>query len=180
MNNISPASFLISIIGKDQTGVVSSVTGYLFEIGANLADSSFAVLGKAFEFSCVATFDATLDREELENGLANLETLNDARITVTNFHYELERSDSGEITHTVEITGGDRPGLVARISEVLVDYDANIVRMSSRRVPLDDGTFDYRTRFAINLSMDRYQALEAALYNTAGSLRLECRLDPVQ
>jgi len=175
----NPTSFLISIIGRDQTGLVSEVTGYLFEIGANLADSSFAVLGEAFEFSCVATFDAEADQGELEKGLAALELLAGARITVSAFGYDLERSDTGEITHLVEIKGGDRPGLVARISEVLVDYDANIVRMSSRRVPLDDGSYDYRTRFAVNVPKGREGALEAALYNTAGSLRLECSLEAV-
>ncbi|SDD57502.1 MULTISPECIES: glycine cleavage system protein R [Kordiimonas] len=173
----NPTSFLISIIGRDQTGVVSAVTGYLFEIGANLADSSFAVLGEAFEFSCIATFEADTSREDLEKGLAELALLNGARITVSSFHYDLERGADGEITHLVEIKGGDRPGLVARISEVLVDYDANIVRMSSRRVPLDDGAFDYRTRFAVNVPAGREAALEAALYNTAGSLRLECSLE---
>ncbi|NVJ97597.1 MAG: ACT domain-containing protein [Alphaproteobacteria bacterium] len=179
MSNQPSASFLVSIIGKDQTGVVSAVTGYLFEIGANLADSSFAVLGKAFEFSCVATFSAATGQEELQKGLEALELLADARITVSQFDYELERADTGEITHIVEITGGDRPGLVARISEVLVDYQANIVRMSSRRVPLEGGGFDYRTRFAINLSAGRQSALEAALYNTAGSLRLDCKVEAI-
>jgi len=175
----NPTSFLISIVGRDQTGVVSAVTGYLFEIGANLADSSFAVLGEAFEFSCVATFGSDISREDVETGLAELEQLSGARITVSAFQYDLMRGAGGEITHLVEIKGGDRPGLVAGISEVLMAYDANIVRMSSRRVPLDDGALDYRTRFAVNVPEGRAAALEAALYNTAGSLRLECSLEAV-
>lgn len=179
MSMPTSVSFLISIIGRDRTGVVSAVSGYLFEIGANLADSSFAVLGEAFEFSCVATFENGSEMAEVEKGLAALDLLQGARISVTRFHYELERGDSAEITHLVEITGGDRPGLVARISEVLVDYDANIVRMSSRRVPQEDGSFDYRTRFAINVGEGRLMALEAALYNTAGSLRLDCSVEGV-
>jgi glycine cleavage system transcriptional repressor len=178
LSNQSSSSYLISIIGRDQTGVISAVSGYLFEIGANLADSAFAVLGEAFEFSCVAMFDGEMDTSELESGLAALELLGGARINVTRFNYDLERSESGEITHIVEISGGDRPGLVARISEVLVDYGANIVRMSSRRVPLADGAFDYRTRFAVNVTETRANALDNALVNIAGSLRLACRMDP--
>ncbi len=175
----NPSSFLISIIGRDQTGVVSEVTGYLFEIGANLADSSFAVLGEAFEFSCVGTFAVETRGEDLEKGLAELELLSGARITVSSFQYDLTRGAGGEINYLVEIKGGDRPGLVARISEVLMSYDTNIVRMSSRRVPLEDGTLDYRTRFAVNVPAGRAEVLEAALYNTAGSLRLECSLEAV-
>jgi glycine cleavage system transcriptional repressor len=170
--------YLISIIGRDRVGVVSAVTGYLFETGANLADSAFAVLGEGFEFSCIAEFAAGADEEEVSSGLAALELLDGARITVSRFAFGLGRGDSAIITHIVDILGGDRPGLVARISEVLVEYGANIVRMSSKRVPTDAG-FDYRTRFAINVGEGRITALEAALYNSAGSLRLNCQVEAV-
>jgi len=171
-------TFLVSIIGRDRAGVVSEVTNYLFETGANLADCAYAVLGEGFEFSCVAEFPAGATCDEIETGLKDKELLAEARITVSKFPFELLRGDAGNITHVVEISGGDRPGLVARISEVLVNYDANIVRMSSRRISAVDGGFDYRTRFAINAS-EPITALEAALYNTAGSLRLECQVETV-
>ena len=170
--------FLISVIGLDRVGVVSAVTSYLFEAGANLADSSFAVLGEGFEFSCVAEFEAALTQEEVSTGLDALELLQDAKISVTRFPFELLRGETGQITHLVEITGGDRPGLVAHISEVLVEYGANIVRMSSRRISSADG-FDYRTRFAVNVAGARAAALENALSNTAGSMRLNCGMEPV-
>jgi len=173
-------TFLISIFGKDQVGVVSSVTGQLFEVGANLADSSFAVLGEGFEFSTVAAFEGDVSAADIESGLTSLDLLDGAQVSVTGFHYDISRGDSAEITHLVEISGGDRPGLVARMSDVLVDYGANIVRMSSRRVDIADGTTDYRTRFAIHVAGDRFQALEAALANTAGSLRLQCRIDAIR
>ncbi|WP_417457331.1 glycine cleavage system protein R [Kordiimonas sp.] len=170
--------FLISIIGLDRVGVVSGVTGYLFETGANLADSAFAVLGEGFEFSCIAEFEAGADEDEVSAGLAALDVVAGARITVSRFPFALARGESATITHIVDISGGDRPGLVARISDVLVEYGANIVRMSSKRTAVDAG-FDYRTRFAINLGEGRFAALEAALYNTAGSLRLNCGVEAV-
>lgn len=172
-------NFLISIIGRDQVGVVSDVTGYLFDVGANLADSSYAVLGQGFEFSAVAAFGAGQAIEDISAGLSALPILTDARITVVPFDFATARGDSATITHTVEITGGDRPGLVARISEVLMDYDANIVRMSSKRHVDAEGNAHYRTRFAVCIDGGRVTALEAALYNTAGSLRLECSLEAV-
>ncbi|WP_308910100.1 glycine cleavage system protein R [Pseudokordiimonas caeni] len=172
------SNLLISIIGRDRVGVVSAVSSYLFEIGANLADSAYAVLGQGFEFSCVAEFATLTTPEEVQEGLAALELLEGARIAVTSFPFNLTRDDSGTITHVIEVKGGDRPGLVARISEVLVDYDANIVRMNSRRIETEAG-FDYRTRFAVNVPASRATALESALYNTAGSLRLLCVMEPV-
>jgi len=176
MSQHSSDTFLISIMGRDKVGVVSGVASYLFETGANLADSAFAVLGEGFEFSCVAEFEAAASAEEVEDGLRDLAVLDGARISVTRFPFELLRGESGQITHMVEITGGDRPGLVSRISDVLVEYGANIVRMSSRRIASDDG-FDYRTRFAVNVKGGRLSALENALSNTAGSMRLDCSVE---
>lgn len=176
MSQHSSDTFLISIMGRDKVGVVSAVTSYLFETGANLADSAFAVLGEGFEFSSVAEFEAGASADEVSEGLNGLSALEGARITVSRFPFELLRGESGQITHLVEITGGDRPGLVARISDVLVEYGANIVRMSSRRVETGEG-FDYRTRFAVNVDGDRLAAMENALSNTAGSLRLDCSVE---
>lgn len=172
-------NYLISIVGKDNVGVISAVSSYLFDIGANLADSSYAVLGEGFEFSAIATFGAPQNTDEIIAGLSDLELLAGARVEVSPFDFATSRGDTAKISHTVEITGGDRPGLVARISEVLMDYDANIVRMSSKRHVDADGQAHYRTRFAICVTDDRAAALEAALFNTAGSLRLSCELEKV-
>ncbi len=172
-------NFLISIVGRDRVGVISDVTGYLFDIGANLADSSYAVLGEGFEFSAVATFPPAFDPGEGQAGLAALDSLNGARITIEPFDFEPTRGETARITHTVEITGGDRPGLVARISEVLGDYDANIVRMSSKRAVSADGVAHYRTRFAIYVAEDREEMMSSALFNTAGSMRLDLIVEPV-
>lgn len=178
MNQQQFDTLLLSITGKDRVGVVSAVTSYLFETGGNLADCAYAVLGEGFEFSCVAEFEAGATPEEVEANLKALELLSDSRVTVSRFPFQLMRGETSEVTHVVEVNGGDRPGLVARLSEVLVEYEANIVRMSSRRVTTENG-LDYRTRFAVNIAGARFSALEAALYNTTGSLGLECTLSPV-
>ncbi|MBL4789329.1 MAG: ACT domain-containing protein [Kordiimonadaceae bacterium] len=178
MGTLVNGTFLISIVGRDTVGVVSMVTNFLFETGANLADTSFAVLGEGFEFSCVAEFGDDTSEAEVAEGLQSLSLVKDAAITVTPFSFELLRGATGVITHVVEITGGDRPGLLARISDVLVEYGANIVRMSSHRVAADGG-YSYRTRFAVNVQNGRVEAVENALSNTAGSMRLNCAVTAV-
>lgn len=172
-------NFLITIIGRDKVGVISEVTSYLFDIGANVADSSYAVLGEGFEFSAVATFASHIDTAETEEGLAGLPSLKGARIAIAPFDFDTTRSEAATISHTVEITGGDRPGLIAGISEVLGDYGANIVRMSSKRHVDREGVAHYRTRFAISFDDARIDALSSALANTAGSLRLNCEVEAV-
>ncbi len=178
MNKPEPATLLISILGRDKVGLVSAVTGCLFEMGADLADTAFAVLGEGFEFSCVADFPPGVSGEDVNEALKELDLLEGTQITVSRFPFQTMRNETGDITHIVEVTGGDRPGLVARLSEVLVQYEANIVRMNSRRLVNQDG-YDYRTRFAVNIPDSRREALESALYNTAGSLRVEAVITPV-
>ncbi len=173
-------NFLVSIIGRDRVGVVSEVTGYLFDIGANVADSSYAVLGEGFEFTAVVTFSSVTDTREIETGLSNLSALAGARIAIAPFDFDTTRGETATISHTIEITGGDRPGLIARVSEVLMEYGANIVRMSSKRSVDERGIAHYRTRFAVCADKDRVDALSAALSNTAGSLRLNCDVEAVK
>ena len=45
---------LISITGEDQVGLIAKVTATLYELGVNLADTSFSVLGHGFEFASVS------------------------------------------------------------------------------------------------------------------------------
>ncbi len=173
------STLLVSIVGEDRLGVISNVTNYLFEIGANLADTAYAMLGKGFEFSCVASFTGLMTVDELKDELQSLEVLKGARITVSTFPFSLERDEKGSISHIIEVMGGDRPGLVARISEVLEGYDANVVRMNSRRLETKSGEIDYRTRFAVFIPEGSAVQCKNALVNTAGSLRLILKVEPV-
>lgn len=171
--------FLISIKGRDQVGIISAVSACLFDAGANLADSSYSVLGEGFEFSAIADFNSDIALAEVQLELSSLPILEGARIEILPFGFGSARGASATITHVVEITGGDRPGLVAGISEVLMDYDANIVRMSSKTGVATDGSAQYRTRFAINAEQSRFDELSAAVFNTAGSMRLDCKIETV-
>ena len=44
---------LVSIICEDYAGLIAEVTGHLFDLGVNLGDTTFAVLGGAAEFTSV-------------------------------------------------------------------------------------------------------------------------------
>lgn len=171
-------ALLLSIKGPDRVGVVSSVTSTLFDSGCNLADTSYAVLGQAFEFTCIMEVPNSVSDEELSSKLNELDVLEDSSISLTPFSFSLEHAANSDISHVIELSGGDRPGLIARVSEALSDFDANIVNMSSRRVVGNRGQYHYETRFDINVDDSRKNLCENAIYNTAGSLHLECQFKP--
>lgn len=177
MTTSTPSSdtVLVSITSPDQVGLIAAVTGELFDLGVNLADTSFAILGSGCEFSCVALLPADVDAGELAQSLRNLDELQSAEVTVTPFPYSSMHRETADITHVIEVEGGDRPGLIARLAEVLSDFDANVVRMNSRIRTGEDGQNRYLTTFAVFMPPGRAETCLAAVHNTAGQLNLRCQ-----
>ncbi len=163
----------IAISCPDQTGLLAAITGRLFDLGASLGDTSFAVLGEAAEFACVAELPDTIEPNEAAAELDKLPELAGADIAVTPFTLGAVHGERGHITHRVEVRGADEPGLVARLAEVFAEFGANIVRMDSEHVP-GGGEGDYLIRFEVWLPPERAASCLAAAANTAESLGLSC------
>ncbi len=168
----------IAISCPDRTGLLAAITGRLFDLGASLGDTSFAVLGEAAEFACVAELPAAIDPDEVAAELAKLSELDGADISVAPFTLAPVHGERGQITHRIEVRGADRPGLVARLAEVFAEFGANIVRMDSEHIP-GGGEGDYLIRFEVWLPPARAASCLAAAANTAGSLGLSCNSEAV-
>ena len=57
---------LISILCPDRIGLVAAIAGRLFDLGGNLADTTFAVLGGGAEFTAVCEFPEGVTPETIE------------------------------------------------------------------------------------------------------------------
>ena len=169
------STVLVSVFCPDRTGLVAAITGRLFDLGVNLGDTSFAMLGSGAEFTSVCDLPGGVTASEVETDLGGLALLKDAAITVRTFDLEAAHGPQGRITHRVVVTGGDRPGLVARLSEVFGQFQANIVRMDAQRVP-EQGI--YITRFSVSIPA-RIEACLNTISNTAGELNLSCHVETV-
>jgi predicted amino acid-binding ACT domain protein len=89
----------IAISCPDRTGLLSAITGCLFDMEADIGDASFAVLGSAAEFTTVATLPDTLAANEVSDALQALAELAGADVSVTPFALGAIRSESGQVTH---------------------------------------------------------------------------------
>ena len=165
---------LISIICEDRAGLIAAVTGRLYDLEINLGDTSFAVLGGGAEFTLVAKLPERLTLEELEDELQSLPELEGAKLTVVPFSYRESHGESGRITHRIEITGDDSPGLIARLSEAFPTFGANIVLLNSQSVPGASGA-GFLLRLAIWVPEDKAPACLATVANTAGQMNLKCQ-----
>lgn len=169
---------LLSVFCRDRTGLVAAITGRLFELGANLGDTSFAVLAGGAEFRTVCEIPDGITTQELQSDLADLPTLAGADIQVQPFHLDTTNSPAGRVTHRILVSGGDRPGLIARLTEVLVQYQANIVRLDAH-LYLETPGSRYVTRLDVALPERGAVACLATIANTAGELGLACQWELV-
>ncbi|MCW8916715.1 MAG: amino acid-binding protein [Magnetovibrio sp.] len=164
---------LVSIIGPDKVGLISSITGLLFDLGADLGDTSFAVLGGGAEFTAICEFPDGMELDRLREELASLPQTETCDIKVTHFDLATTHPASETITHNITVSGGDSPGLMARLCEVFQQFDANIVRLNSERVPgTDHATYVISASVAIPSVSE--QTCLATVSNTAGELGLSC------
>ena len=164
---------LVSIIGPDRVGLISAITGRLFDLGANLGDTSFAVLGGGAEFTAICEFPSGMELESLQDELEALPECDGAEVKVSRFDLASEHPASETITHTLSILGGDSPGLMARLCEVFQQFNANIVRLNSERVP-GGAHAQYAISIAVAIPADAANTCLATINNTAGELGLSC------
>ncbi|MEN8217184.1 MAG: amino acid-binding protein [Pseudomonadota bacterium] len=164
-------SLLISIFCPDRTRLVSSITGSLFNLGVNLSDTSFVVLGAGAEFTTVC--DSPVNQEELESHLRALPELEGADIKVSQFSLSKIHGPNAKISHIITLRGANHPGLIAQLSEVIMAFDANIVRLDAETIPGNEGE-QYLINLSVCIPESRVDACLASVTNTASSLQMHC------
>lgn len=167
----------VTLFCPDRTGLVAAVAGTLFELGADLGDTSFAVLGEGAEFAAVCTLPDDVPVEAVEAALRALPELAGAEIGVRRYALGPEHGPSGEVTHRITVFGGDQPGLIARICETFVQFGANLVTLNSGRALGRGG--HYVMRISVSIPPEVADACLATVANTAESLHLSCEAEAV-
>jgi glycine cleavage system transcriptional repressor len=167
---------LITYIGPDRSGLIAKVAGRLFDLGGDLGDVTFAALGEAAEMTLLCELPKELTLDKLQKELRALPEVQDGDLKVTPFQLKSMLGPSSRITHRIILSGGDRPGLVAKITKILDEHGANVVRMNAERLMGTSGK-QYISRFAISLREERAPACLAAIVSLAGELKLTFRYE---
>lgn len=162
---------VVSILCPDRVGLVSAIADHLFAEGVNLRDTSFAALGHEAEFTSLCEVPESLGGERLKAGLSALPELDGAQIRVVPYTGDPGPGPMSRVTHHIEVCGGDQLGLIARLSDILTQFGANIVRLDAQKLPESEGG-RYVTRFSVWIPGERAATCLAAIGNTAGSLGL--------
>ena len=164
-------NLLLTILCPDKPGLISAITAALFEWGINLGDTTFTILGEGAEFTAVCEASTGMSAGDIEEHLHSVEELQHADITVKPFSYSTAHKESDKVTHQIVLQGQDQPGLVARLTEVFVDYDANIVRMDTRKLA-DAASSEYLIQLWVWIPEARAEACLATVGSTASLLNM--------
>jgi glycine cleavage system transcriptional repressor len=167
---------LITYIGPDRAGLIAKVTGRVSDLGGDLGDVTFAALGEAAEMTLICELPKDLSLDKLEKELKALPEVQAGEVKVSPFQMKSMLGPSSRITHRIILSGGDRPGLVAKITKILDEHGANVVRMNAERLMGVSGK-QYISRFAISLREERAPACLAAIVSLAGELKLTFRYE---
>ncbi|MGH6891969.1 MAG: glycine cleavage system protein R [Dongiaceae bacterium] len=169
---------LISILCEDHPGLIADVTGRLYDLGVNLGDTTFAVLGGGAKFTLVGKLPSDIGIADVDEELRSMPVLKGAELSVAPFAYRETHDQSAHITHRIEINGDDSPGLIARLSEAFRQMGANIVELNSESVPGASGA-SFLLRMAVSVPHDKAAVCMATVANTAGQMNLTCRWQQV-
>lgn len=170
---------LLKVQSSDRVGLISLVTGHLFDRNINLGDTSFAILDNNGVFTSVIEVPSELTVETLSEEIKSLDGLSEAIVQVKEIDLANSNTPSKEVTHHILCEGEDQPGLLARLSEVFIDFDANIVGLKSDQVQTKNGII-FITHFSVNIPKSRTNSCLAALGNTAGELRQNLTSEPAE
>lgn len=164
--------YLVNVVCKDQTGLIAQISGALFDLGINLGSTHFALLGEGAEFSAVCETENHILEEDIMEQLRNIENMEDAQITIKPFEHAANKPDNAKISHHIIIDGGDHAGLIARLSEVFIEFDGNIVRMITEKHLAKPHNL-YHIEIDAYIPPERADACLATLSNTASSLGMQ-------
>lgn len=120
----------VTVIGNDRPGIVSAITRVLFELGCNLQDATSTILSGHFAMMLIVGLPAGVDPARIEAELEGVGTELDLVIAARPVHEA--QLDFDEPTHLISVYGGDRPGIVYRVTDHLSDSGINVTDLSSR------------------------------------------------
>ncbi len=120
----------VTVIGDDRPGIVAAVSRVLFEAGCNLEDVSSTILRGHFSMVLIVRAPEGLEASELEKKAESaasdlglviaIRPVGEASLTVP------------APTHMISVYGGDRPGIVFRVADILAGQGVNITDLTSR------------------------------------------------
>lgn len=169
-------TLVLTLIGRDQPGLVRVVAAAIAEHGGNWLESRMCRLGG--EFAGIVRLEIASGRvEALATALRGLSGL---RVDVTREAAPEGTSAAPARLATLDLVGSDRPGILREVSGVLAAHGLNVEDLASERVeaPMGGGKlFQLRAVASVPDGLELAK-VRADLEKLAADLMVELKLEP--
>lgn len=119
--------FMVTLVGKDQKGIVARITTTLYENGYNLGESSMLRLGGNFTIMMMVSCEGTT--QELNTILHPLAEDLQLHLHVDTIEGHLHQHKIPDVR--ICVYGADRAGIVAQVTQALAHAGLNILDLES-------------------------------------------------
>ncbi len=131
--------FALSVVGADRPGIVAAISGALYRLGCNIADSSCAMLAGEFAMILIVSHPVPFSADEL---LQQVQPACDQLGMTVSLRVlspaEVHRHETfGELC-VVTVYGGDKPGIVYQVTQELAERGINIQDLQTKLTGDDD------------------------------------------
>jgi len=119
--------FMLTLVGKDQSGIVAKVTAALYQGGCNLGEASMLRLGGNFTIMLMLSYEGTAPA---------LQTLLTPVVEQLQLRLHVDEIEAQSHAHclpdvAISVYGADRAGIVAQVTETLANAGLNILHLDT-------------------------------------------------
>lgn len=132
--------FAVFVLGTDSAGIVANVSKALFELGANINDSSHTIIGNQFAMLLLISTVKNCTLDKVQNVFKDVGK--EKRLTI--HVHELRDEDINRKPYepgqlcVIHLYGADKPGIVYQVTSLLANNNINITDLSTRRFGTED------------------------------------------
>jgi glycine cleavage system transcriptional repressor len=123
---MSSNKFAISVMSDDRVGIISAVTGGVFNAGGNIDRISQTVVDGCFIIMMLAEFGENLSAADVQHAIQENGKRFDLEVNVRPYVEPLVRDQPRNI-YFLSAIGNDRAGIFHEITSVLAGRDVNIL-----------------------------------------------------
>lgn len=127
--------FAVFVLGTDGPGIVSDVSKALFELGANINDSSHTIIGNQFAMLLLISIAPSYTAEKIQSVFQHITSERGLTIHVHQLNHDdvyRRSTDPGQLC-VIHLYGADKPGIVYQVTNLLASNNVNITDLSTRR-----------------------------------------------
>jgi len=126
--------WIVTALGKDRPGIVAGVTKVLYQLGCNLEDSAMTRLESEFAIMLIFSTGRRISPLRLRQAFLAIERRLQLVVHLKPLSSAETRAPRGAGNrHLISVYGGDRPGIVFRVAELLARHRINVTDVHTHR-----------------------------------------------